>query len=59
MNPMNMRSANVPQPIDDAFERPIKDIGIPPRPIIIDRVVAEMRKEDPKVAAGSVEKGLR
>ncbi len=59
MNPVNRRSANVPPSIDDAFERPVKDIGIPPRPNIIDGVVAEMRKEDPKVAAGSVEKGLR
>ncbi len=44
---MDIGIAHEPPLIDDAFERTIKDIGIPPRPVIMDRVVAEMRKEDP------------
>ena len=44
---MDIKIANEHPSIDDAFERTIKDIGIPPRPIIIDHVVAEMRKEAP------------
>ena len=44
---MQIGIANEPPSIDDIFERTIKDIGIPPRPVIMDRVVAEMRKEDP------------
>lgn len=44
---MDIRSSNEHPQIDDAFERTIKDIGIPPRPVIIDHVVAEMRKEAP------------
>lgn len=33
--------------IDTTLERTLKDIGIPPRPEIIDRIAAEMRKDDP------------
>ncbi|MCX7169160.1 MAG: HDOD domain-containing protein, partial [Proteobacteria bacterium] len=33
--------------IDATLERTLKDIGIPPRPEIIDRIAAEMRKDDP------------
>jgi HD-like signal output (HDOD) protein len=44
---MDTKFANEHSSVDDAFERIIKDIGIPPRPVIIDRVVAEMRKAAP------------
>jgi HD-like signal output (HDOD) protein len=44
---MNIETANEHSSVDDAFERTIKDIGIPPRPVIIDRVIAEMRKDSP------------
>lgn len=33
--------------IDTTLEQTLKDIGIPPRPEIIDRIAAEMRKDDP------------
>lgn len=33
--------------IDSFLEQTLKDIGIPPRPEIIDRIAAEMRKDDP------------
>jgi HD-like signal output (HDOD) protein len=46
---MDIKFANELSPIDESFERIIKDIGIPPRPVIIDRVVAEMRKAAPDV----------
>jgi HD-like signal output (HDOD) protein len=36
--------------IDSALERTVKDIGIPPRPVILDRIVAEMRKNNPNFA---------
>jgi HD-like signal output (HDOD) protein len=36
--------------IDSALERTVKDIGIPPRPVILDRIVAEMRKSNPNFA---------
>lgn len=35
------------QLLDDACERTMKDIGIPPRPIILDHFKEEMRKDDP------------
>ena len=34
-------------PIDSAFEESLRDIGIPPRPAILDRIAAEMRGPDP------------
>ena len=46
-NLMDIEIAKEPPSINDAFERTIKDIGIPPRPAILDRVKAEMRKETP------------
>lgn len=33
--------------IDSILEQTLKDIGIPPRPVILDRIAAEMRKDDP------------
>ena len=44
---MDIEIANEYPSINDAFERIIKDIGIPPRPVILDRVKDEMRKETP------------
>jgi HD-like signal output (HDOD) protein len=46
---MDMEIANKHPLIDDAFERTIKDIGIPPRPVILDRFKEEMRKDTPNV----------
>lgn len=40
-------STNEHPSIDRVLEQTLKDIGIPPRPAIIDRIVAEMRKDDP------------
>ncbi len=36
-----------PTAVDNLFERSILDIGIPPCPIILDRVMSEARKEEP------------
>jgi HD-like signal output (HDOD) protein len=44
---MDIKIANEPPSIDDAFEKTIKDIRIPPRPVILERVQDEMRKENP------------
>lgn len=44
---MTAEDANEPLSIDSILEQTLKDIGIPPRPEIIDRIAAEMRKEDP------------
>ena len=33
--------------IDSILEQTLKDIGIPPRPVILDRISAEMDKDDP------------
>lgn len=33
--------------LDEVLEQTIKDIGIPPRPEILDRITAEMSREDP------------
>jgi HD-like signal output (HDOD) protein len=46
---MNVDIANKHPSIDDAFERTIKDLGIPPRPVILDRFKEEMRKDTPNV----------
>jgi HD-like signal output (HDOD) protein len=46
-NLMGIEIANKHPLIDDAFERTIKDIGIPPRPVILDRFKDEMRKNNP------------
>jgi HD-like signal output (HDOD) protein len=42
---MDIEVANKHRSINDVFERTIKDITIPPRPVILDRVQDEMRKE--------------
>ena len=34
-------------PVASMLERAIRDIGIPPRPAILDRIAAEMHKDDP------------
>jgi HD-like signal output (HDOD) protein len=34
-------------PLEDALEDSLRDIGIPPRPAILDRIGAEMRKPEP------------
>jgi HD-like signal output (HDOD) protein len=44
---MDFKFANEHSPIDESVERIIQDIGIPPHPAIIDRVIAEMRKAAP------------
>lgn len=36
-----------PSPVDALLENSFKDIGIPPRPAILDRISAEMLKEEP------------
>jgi HD-like signal output (HDOD) protein len=36
--------------LDSVVERTVKEIGIPPRPVILDRIVAEMRKSNPNFA---------
>jgi HD-like signal output (HDOD) protein len=44
---MNIEITHEHPSINDTFEQTIKDIGIPPRPFILDRVKAEMSKETP------------
>jgi HD-like signal output (HDOD) protein len=44
---MGIEIANVHPSINGAFERTIKDIGIPPRPVVLERFQDEMRKENP------------
>ncbi|MCF8198690.1 MAG: HDOD domain-containing protein [Sulfuritalea sp.] len=34
-------------PVDELLENSLKDIGIPPRPVILDRISNEMHKEQP------------
>lgn len=43
---MDIELVNEHPSINDVFERTIKDVGIPPRPVILERVQDEMRKED-------------
>jgi len=43
---LNVAPAN-PDAVDSLLEQSIRDIGIPPRPVILDRIAAEMRKDDP------------
>ncbi len=38
---------SVPTAVDSLFERSIIDVGIPPCPVILDRFMAEARKDDP------------
>jgi len=35
------------RPLDSVLEQAVKDIGIPPRPIIIDRIAIELKQESP------------
>ena len=44
---MTIQPTHTQTSVDSVLEKTIKDIGIPPRPVIIDRIVAEMRKEEP------------
>lgn len=39
--------SEAPSAVDNLFERSIQDIGIPPCPVILDRFMAEARKDDP------------
>jgi len=43
----NVLQDSTPTAVDNLFERSILDVGIPPCPIILDRFMAEMRKDDP------------
>jgi len=43
----NATEAPSPSPVDALLESSIKDIGIPPRPVILDRISREMLKEEP------------
>jgi HD-like signal output (HDOD) protein len=36
-----------PSPVDALLESSLKDIGIPPRPVILERISEEMRKDEP------------
>lgn len=44
---MTMDSSNPQMSVDSVLERTLKDIGIPPRPLIIDRIVQEMNRAEP------------
>lgn len=44
---MNTVIASGQPTVDSVLERTLKDIGIPPRPAIIDRIAAEIGKPDP------------
>jgi len=44
---MTTEDAKPPPAIDSVLEKAIKDIGIPPRPEILDRIAAEMSSDDP------------
>lgn len=43
----NTAEAPLLSPVDALLESSLKDIGIPPRPVILDRISHEMRKEEP------------
>lgn len=45
MTPISPNSP--PSSVESVLERTIKDIGIPPRPAILDRIAEEMRKDEP------------
>jgi HD-like signal output (HDOD) protein len=47
---MNTNRAPDNYALDSVLQRTVKDIGIPPRPVILDRIVAEMRKSSPNFA---------
>jgi HD-like signal output (HDOD) protein len=47
---MNTKGSADSYSLDSVLERTVKDIGIPPRPVILDRIVAEMRKSSPNFA---------
>ena len=38
---------STPARMESAFEQSLRDVGIPPRPLILERVGEEMRKEEP------------
>lgn len=44
--PLNAAAAQPPS-VDALLEQSLRNIGIPPRPVILDRITAEMRKDDP------------
>jgi HD-like signal output (HDOD) protein len=45
---MTTDPTNQPPSVDSVLERTLKDIGIPPRPVILDRIEEEMRRADPR-----------
>ena len=42
---MTSRDPHEPPSVDSILEQTLKDIGIPPRPEILDRIAAEMGKD--------------
>ena len=44
---IDIRQDSVPTKIDSLFERSIIDVGIPPCPVILDRFMAEVNKQEP------------
>jgi len=44
---IDIQRDSVPSKIDSLFERSIIDVGIPPCPVILDRFMAEVRKDEP------------
>jgi HD-like signal output (HDOD) protein len=40
-------TSSPPSPVDALLESSLKDIGIPPRPVILERISDEMRKDEP------------
>lgn len=44
---MSSNNSDDPHSIDNFLEQTLKNIGIPPRPEILDRIAAETRKDDP------------
>lgn len=47
MEPPRQVAPAVPHPLDGALEMSLREIGIPPRPVILERIAAEMRKDEP------------
>lgn len=47
MSQIPAEGSHAPEEIDKLFEKSLKDIGIPPCPEILDRIMAEARKDEP------------
>ena len=50
---MTTRRDTVPTSVDGVLEKSIHDIDIPPRPLVIDQISAEMRREMPDLRNGA------